>query len=123
MDASARGLPRRRIALPSVLAAAGLMISATALLAQPDCVQEAASIRRAQSQLPRLEVAPPGDQQIVCITLETNILFARRVAAHVARCPRSPLGRDGNAWQRTGADYTAQFGDRRCKPAIRGFGS
>ena len=85
------------------------------------CAEEADSIRRAEAQLPRLEVAPPGDQQIVCITLETNILFARRLAAHVAHCPRSPHARNAGSWERTGSDYTGQFGDRRCKPAIRGY--
>src|SRR6478672_6571047 len=89
--------------------------------AQGDCAREAASIRRAESQLPRLEVAPPNDQQIVCITLETNILFARRLAAHLAHCPRSPHARNAEAWQRTGSQYAAQFSERRCKPAIRGF--
>ena len=101
-----------------------MAMSATSSLAQGSaCTQEAAAIRQAESQLPRLEVAPPGDQQIVCITLETNILFARRLAAHLARCPRSPLARDGDAWRRTGADYMAQFGSRRCRPAIRGYRS
>jgi len=36
-----------------------------------DCAREADSIRKAESQLPHLEVAPPADQQIVCITLGT----------------------------------------------------
>ena len=102
-------------------------LGALAATAQPasaqgsKCAQEADSIRRAEAQLPRLEVAPPGDQQIVCITLETNILFARRLAAHVAHCPRSPLARNAESWERTGSQYTGQFGDRRCKPAIRAY--
>ena len=82
---------------------------------------KAASIRRAEGQLPRLEVAPPGDQQIVCITLETNMLFARRIATHLTQCPRSPHARNAEAWQRTGSQYTAQFSNRRCKQAIRGY--
>ena len=85
------------------------------------CAEEAASIRRAESQLPRLEVAPPGDQQIVCITLETNIIFARRLAAHVNQCPRSPHVSAADSWQQTGTLYTSLFGERRCKPAIRGY--
>lgn len=100
---------------------AACLAAAPATAQQDACAQEAASIRRALRELPRLDVAPPGDQQIVCITLETNIVFARRMAAHLSRCPRSPLARDGDTWQRTGADYTSQFGDRRCKPTIRGF--
>jgi hypothetical protein len=85
------------------------------------CAEEAASIRRAEGQLPRLEVAPPGDQQMVCITLETNMLFARRLAAHLAHCPRSAHAANAAAWQRIGSQYAAQFGERRCKPAIRGY--
>jgi hypothetical protein len=86
-----------------------------------DCGREAAAIRKAETQLPRLDVAPPDDKQIVCITLETNIVFARRLAAHVSQCPRSPYARAAEGWQRTGAQYAAQFNDRRCKPAIRSY--
>jgi hypothetical protein len=102
--------------------AVGLLFFAVPAFAQGNrCVSEAASIGKAQTQLPRLDVAPPQDQQIVCITLETNVLFARRLAAHLKQCPRSPLARQGDAWQRTERDYLAQFSDRRCKPAIRGY--
>ena len=101
--------------------AAGLVAAPPALAQGNKCAEEAASIRRAEGQLPRLEVAPPGDRQIVCITLETNMLFARRLAAHLAHCPRSPHARNADAWQRTGSQYAAQFGERRCKPAIRGY--
>ena len=86
-----------------------------------DCRTEAARIQRAQAELPRLEVAPPGDRQIVCITLETNLLFAKRIAAHLAQCPRSPLANSGPAWARTGRDYQAQFRSRGCKQAIKGY--
>ena len=114
---------------------AGRLVSAAALAAlclsaavhpavaqsSDDCGREAAAIRKAETQLPRLDVAPPDDKQIVCITLETNIVFARRLAAHVAQCPRSPYVRAAGGWQRTGAQYAAQFNDRGCKPAIRGY--
>ena len=95
--------------------------AAPALAQTGDCAREAASIRRAETQLPRLEVAPPNDQQIVCITLETNILFARRVFAHLRHCSRSPLMQAGGQWQRTERDYLAQFRDHRCKPAVRSY--
>ena len=73
------------------------LAAAQPVLAQGNkCTEEAASIRRAEGQLPRLEVAPPGDRQIVCITLETNMLFARRLAAHLKHCPHSPLARAGD---------------------------
>lgn len=113
---------RAGAALSGVLIGIGLAAAPRPVLAQGSkCIDEAASIRRAESQLPRLEVAPPGDQQIVCITLETNILFARRMSAHLAQCPRSPHARNGDTWQRTGSQYAAQFAERRCKPAIRGY--
>jgi hypothetical protein len=64
-------------------------------------------------------LASPADQQIVCITLETNILFARRLTAHMSQCPRSPYARQAETWQRTGTQYAAQFNERRCKPAIK----
>src|SRR3954453_11144505 len=109
------------LTLSAAVIAAGLVAAPLALAQGNKCAEEAASIRRAEGQLPRLEVAPPGDQQIVCITLETNMLFARRLAAHLTSCPRSPHARNADAWQRTGSRYAAQFGKRRCKPAIRGF--
>jgi hypothetical protein len=112
---------RTRLALSALIAAGFIAGSAPAFAQGNRCTDEAASIRRAESQLPRLEVAPPDDQQIVCITLETNILFARRMAAHLMQCPRSPHARSADAWQRTGSQYTAQFNERRCKPAIRGY--
>lgn len=95
---------------------------ATPSMAQmADCSSEAARIKRAEEELPRLDVAPPGDRQIVCITLETNLLFAKRLSAHLAQCPRSPLARSGNAWAKTGRDYAAQFSSRGCKQTIKGY--
>jgi hypothetical protein len=110
-------------AVPTALIGAAIAAALAAPAAsQPgECAREASSIRRAEGQLPRLDVAPPDDKQIVCITLETNMLFARRLAAHLAKCPRSPLARDGEAWRATGTRYAAQFRDRRCRPTIRDF--
>jgi hypothetical protein len=113
---------RCRIALALILTATGLLALPVQAIAQANrCTDEAASLRRAETQLPRIDVARPDVQQIVCITLETNIVFARRFAAHLASCPRSPHARSADAWQRTGSQYTAQFNERRCKPAIRGY--
>ena len=108
-------------ALSGALMVASLLASPPAFAQGGTCTAEAASIGQAESQLPRLAVAPPEDQQIVCITLETNILFARRIAAHLAHCPRSPHARNAEAWQRTNSLYTSLFTERRCKPAIRSF--
>jgi hypothetical protein len=111
-----------RAALLLGVSAALVLAAAPPASAQGNrCSDEAELIRRAEAELPRLEVAPPDDRQIVCITLETNILFARRISAHVANCPRSPHVRNIAAWQRAGSQYTAQFGDRRCKQAIRAY--
>jgi hypothetical protein len=110
-----------------VIRSAGIALFAVLVAASPataqsgTCAREAASIKRAESQLPRLDVAPSGDKQIVCITLETNILFARRLAAHLSHCPRSPLAQKRDDWRRAGAQYAAQFSDKHCKLAIRGF--
>src|SRR3954452_11807994 len=112
---------RAGLALSGALIAGGLAAAQPAFAQRNKCTEEAASIRRAESQLPRLDVAPPDDQQIVCITLETNIVFARRVATHLANCPRSSHVRGADAWRRTGLQYTAQFTERRCKPTIRGY--
>jgi hypothetical protein len=109
------------------IGAAGLAALCVSTAVQPaaaqsnDCGREAAAIRKAETELPRLDVAPPDDKQIVCITLETNIVFARRLVVHVSQCPRSPYARSADGWQRTGAQYAAQFNGRGCKPAIRGY--
>jgi hypothetical protein len=115
-------VPRQQVLTIVGFIVTGLLAAAAPAVAQGNrCADEAASIRRAEAQLPKLDVAPPGDKQIVCITLETNILFARRLATHVTHCPRSPLARSGDEWARTSADYTERFRDRRCKQAIRAF--
>jgi hypothetical protein len=110
-----------RLAVLGFAAATAVTTAAPAFTQGGDCIREAASIRRAEIQLPRLEVAPPNDQQIVCITLETNMLFARRLAAHLKHCPRSPLARAGDQWRRTDSGFMEQFRERRCKPAIRSY--
>lgn len=108
--------PRLRFLLVCALLAA---IPQTAFAA--DCDADAAKLRRAETELPKLEVAPPNDRQIVCITLETNVLFARRLAAHVKQCPRSPYARSAEAWANTGSNYAAQFSGKGCKAAIKPY--
>ena len=105
----------------TVLLGAIIGLVAAPAQAAVDCAAEAARIRRAEAELPKLEVAPPNDRQIVCITLETNVLFARRLAAHVQQCPRSPYAKSAGMWSRTGSNYAAQFNDRGCKPTIRPY--
>jgi hypothetical protein len=83
------------------------------------CEAEVARLRKAETELPRLSVAPPGDKQIVCITLETNLMFARRLSDHLKQCPGSPFVKLRDAWVRIGKGYAAQFAERGCKPALR----
>ena len=98
-----------------------LTASPSALAQMADCSADAKLIQRAEQELPRLEVAPPSDRTIVCITLETNLLFAKRMSAHLAQCPRSPLARSGQAWAKIGRDYQARFNSRGCKQTIKGY--
>lgn len=101
----------------------GMLLTTAPAQAAPaaDCNADAARLRRAETELPKLEVAPPNDRQIVCITLETNVLFARRLAAHVQQCPRSPHARSAETWARTGSNYAAQFSSKGCKAAIKPY--
>ena len=72
-----------RLLAPMIL----LLVLPSGVVAQmADCSSEVARIKRAEEELPRLDVAPPGDRTIVCITLETNLLFAKRLSAHLAQC-------------------------------------
>ena len=92
-----------------------------ALAQRADCAADATRIQKAETELPRLDVAPPGDKTIICITLETNVLFAKRLAAHLKQCPRSPYARNAGVWQRTERSYAAQFNERGCRPTIRNY--
>jgi hypothetical protein len=95
--------------------------AAPAAAQHANCSAEAARIKRAEEELPKLEVAPPGDRTIVCITLETNLLFAQRLQAHLSKCPRSPLARSGGTWAKTGREYRSLYGSRGCKQTIKGY--
>jgi hypothetical protein len=80
-----------------------------------DCTSEAAALREAQSELPRLEVASPKDRPPYCITLETVMGFAGRVQAHVAHCPNSEYAAGAADWIKKRADYSKLFVQYRCK--------
>jgi hypothetical protein len=113
--------PNHGILLRSAVVAYFVVAPLPALAQARDCNAEAAYLNKAETELPKLNVAPPGDDQIVCITLETNVLFARRLAAHLQKCPRSSHARNRAMWHRTAAGYTAQFSSRGCKPAIKTY--
>jgi hypothetical protein len=109
---------RYHLTLPGLLLVAAL---SPAIAQSQSCSDEATRLRRAESELPKLEVAPPDDKQIVCITLETNILFAQKLKAHLKQCPRSPYAKSAGDWSRLETSYTSRFRSRDCKPTIRGY--
>jgi hypothetical protein len=113
--------PRRPPTIAILLTALLAVWAAPAAAQKADCPAEAARIQRAQDELPNLAVAPPGDRTIVCITLETNLLFARRLQAHLAQCPRSPLSRSGATWAKTAREYQSLYSSRGCKQTIKGY--
>ena len=83
-----------------------------------DCVSEAAALVKAEAELPRLEVASRHDRPPYCITLETIMVFAGRVKAHVTRCPSSEYAESVPAWEKTRADYAKLFGQYRCRRSL-----
>jgi hypothetical protein len=80
-----------------------------------DCAAEAEMLSKAQTELPRLEIASPHDKPPYCITLETIIAFANRVKAHLAHCPSSDLAPAAADWGKTQTDYSKLFAQHRCK--------
>ncbi len=80
-----------------------------------DCATEASALEKDQAELPRLDVATPADKPPYCITLETHIVFARRVKAHVVHCPDSDYVQKVAEWDKTRADYGRLFSQYRCK--------
>ena len=86
--------------------------------AAADCVAEAATLAKDQSELPRLEVASPADRPPYCITLETIMDFAGRLLAHVAHCPNSEHASTLSDWDKTRADYSRLFSHYRCRRSL-----
>lgn len=93
-------------------------LTATDASAVPDCALEAAALTKDQAELPRLEVAPPADRPITCITLETVIDFAKRVKTHFARCPQSAYPGDPATWEVTRTDYSKRFVHKGCRRTL-----
>ena len=95
---------------------AGLVISCWAPVASAaNCTVEAVLLAKEQSELPRLDVASPADRPPYCITLETLVAFARRVKAHVARCPNSGYAAAVADRDKPRTDYAKLFSRYRCK--------
>jgi hypothetical protein len=80
-----------------------------------DCISEAAALSRDQAELPRLDVASPADRPPYCITLETTMVFAGRVKAHVAQCPTSNYAAVVGDWDKRRAEYSRLFDRYRCR--------
>jgi hypothetical protein len=80
-----------------------------------DCGVEAKDLSKAQSELPKLEVASRLDRPPYCITLETVMAFASRVKAHVARCPNSGFAAAAPEWAKTQQNYSRLFSLNRCR--------
>jgi hypothetical protein len=101
------------------LAALTVVLSNPAAIAEAapvrDCATEAKILSKEQSELPRLDVASPGDRPPYCITLETLMAFALRMKAHIAHCPGSEYAAAAAEWIKTQADYSKLFSRHRCK--------
>ena len=107
-----------RACLYMVLAIGFGAVLATSATAAPDCEDEAASLVKDETDLPRLDVVSPKDQPPYCITLETVIAFSRRLTTHVAHCPGSTYAPAVADWGKTRTDYARLFARHRCKRAI-----
>lgn len=104
------------LALLTLLPALGCYtLSMSSAGAAPDCLADAAQLAKQETELPRLEVAPPADRPITCITLETIMAFASRIKAHVAHCPASTYAPSATEWENTRLDYAKRFAQNKCK--------
>jgi hypothetical protein len=92
--------------------------TSTAAAPASDCTTEAAILSRELSELPRLEVASPLDRPPYCITLETVMVFAERVKAHIGHCPNSNHAASAAEWDKTRSGYAKLFSRYRCPPTL-----
>jgi hypothetical protein len=106
------------IALVSGLVFGPCSIAVSAPAASADCSTEATALVHDQAELPRLDVVSPADRPILCITLETVMSFAGRLKSHVAHCPNSDLAAAAAEWEKTRADYSRRFNQRRCRKTL-----
>lgn len=105
--------PARRACLAAAALVALSLVPSLASAA--DCAATAQALTRDAAQLPKEELANPGDHENTCITLEVNMDFAARVAAHVAQCPASPFLAEATSWSERGARDAAAFKAHRCR--------
>jgi hypothetical protein len=100
-----------------VLVAGGIAANAGCAVAA-DCATAAAALMKAESELPLIEVVSPADRPPYCITLETIMVFADRLKAHVAQCPSSSFAPAAPDWVKTRADYAKLFTQTKCKRTL-----
>src|SRR5262249_50378935 len=109
---------RNRVCLAAFLVCVGGAPPSAGAAPASDCTAEAARLNKAETELPRLDVASPADRPPYCITLETIMAFAGRVKAHVAHCPSSDYASAIADWDKTQADYSKLFSQYRCRRAL-----
>jgi hypothetical protein len=83
-----------------------------------NCVDEAATLTREETDLPRIEVTSPNDRPVLCITIETLVAFATRLKAHTARCPGSAHATSAADWEKARVDYSKLFTQNRCRRTL-----
>jgi hypothetical protein len=109
----------RMSAIPKVLPAlACSMTLGVGVSMAADCQSVAAALVKDESELPKLEVAPPNDRPILCITLETVMAFAGRLKSHVSQCPQSSYVTVASDWEKMRTDYAKRFAQNRCRRTI-----
>jgi hypothetical protein len=86
--------------------------------AADDCAAETAELARTEAELPMLDLTRPIHHQLVCITLETLVDFARRVDLHVGRCPASDYAAKAAIVAAARKDYAAKFRQHRCRRSL-----
>jgi hypothetical protein len=103
-------------------AAALLCIATISIAATPACAQdfatELATLTQSEAELPRLDLTPPIHRQLVCITLETLVDFARRVDTHMSRCPSSAYQEKAGHWVKARREYATRFRQHHCRPSL-----
>jgi hypothetical protein len=109
-------------ATPRAAAIAALCASALGIAPQgaaaEDCAVEAGALARSESELPRLDLTPPIHHQLVCITLETLVDFARRIDRHLGHCPSSDYAERAATWVQAHRTYAAKFRQYRCRRSL-----
>jgi hypothetical protein len=108
------------VSLALLLATGGLGAAApqAAQAKGGNCADEAATLTREETDMPRLEITSRNDRPVLCITIETLVAFAIRLKAHTARCPGSAHAASAADWEKARVDYAKQFTQNRCRRTL-----